>query len=467
MPNPSDSEVLYFSAPEQLDTYFREGREHFNETYVKKLAQTGTYMKRVAMKMWPSNSGTVQRGFRFGRGYFNPDKPWYKIVSERCEANGCDSQPEKIKRPGTDSYTWQLLKKEMETDWICVEDLMRRLVPEHEVMQIENTNAIITRTVHEEFTKSNWFGASGHKWLGTVDEDSEFCGETTDSGWTVEEFEETGEGGYNLKYLRVNIDPADLNTIAELSVDMLDDCLLDLAAEEESYRIDFMEAGARVLDVVIPDSRIARRMWRNAREVGGFNPSEAGYDKNLSEAKLGVRKVIGDYALTYDSTAPKFNADSVFNATLGAYDAADPDTYPRLVRVPRYTEVEAEIGYKYIPNPEHKTADFGLTCVWVPDAMVKYTDPAFTGYGSVRMETIDYAGNFKWRRPDWESNRKGKLGFFEAEFHLAAQILDPTIMHSILHRVPNGKTLSTVDCPLIADYVDPGVLDNYVCQGAA
>jgi hypothetical protein len=116
---------LWFGTCEDVDTYFREGREFFNETYVKKLAQVSAWFTRVPTGTWPMNSGTTQRGFRFGRGFFDPAKPWRKVRSERCTQNSCEEAPEIVRRPGTDSYTWDLLRKELETEWICVEDLIR------------------------------------------------------------------------------------------------------------------------------------------------------------------------------------------------------------------------------------------------------------------------------------------------------------------------------------------------------
>lgn len=459
------SDQLWFGTCEDVDAYFREGREFFNETYVKKLAQVSAWFTRVPTGTWPMNSGTTQRGFRFGRGFFDPTKPWRKVISERCKANSCEEAPEIIKRPGNDSYTWDLLRKEMETEWICVEDLMYRLLPQEEIMQFEASNAIITRAVHEEFCRSSFIGSSGHKWAALVDENNEYCGEIDDAMWFLNENESNDEGGFDLTYVYVKCDPADLDRIALLGLDMLDDMLVDLGDEDEAYRLDLRDAGLTALDIIVPDPRTARYIYQSSKTDLGYRGANTDFDKNLTQLKLGVNRVIGDYAFGYDNNAPRYNADSVYNATLSAYDENDSDTWPRLVRVPRYLEQPAEIGYVYTPNRDYRKADFGISVCWV-DGMKKWMNPNNTGYGKVRMEEQDYAGDFEWRRPDWECNRRGKLGFFQAQFRLGMQVKDPTIMHSFLHRLPNGKRLETPECPIKTDYVKPEPIETYVCQGA-
>lgn len=457
-------EPLYFQSCEDVDTYFREGREFFNETYVKKLAQTSTYFTRLKSATWPMNSGTTQKGFRFGRGFFDPTTPWRKVESKRCETNSCDSAPDKIIRPGTDSYFFDLLRKELVTDWICVEDLMYRLLPAEEIMQFEESNARITLTVHEEFARTTYVGASAHKWISFVDPDDEYCAVSDDAGWFMEQNAGTGEGGFDSRFLRVKSTVADLERIAFLSLDLLDDSLVDLAEEDDLYRLDMRDAGIMKLDIIVPEPRVARRMFVQAKQSNGFWNTDAEFDKQLSDLRLGIHRTISDYAFGYDSNALRYNVDTAFNATLSPFDANDSDTWPRLVRVPRYRQVPAEIGYVYIPNTDYRKADFGISICWAEKAMQKWMNPNSTGHGSVKMEDQNYAGDFDWRRPDWECNRWGKMGFFQAQFRLAMQVKDPTIMHSFLHRIDNSRNFTASGCPL-QTYVAPAPIDNYECQG--
>ena len=207
-------EPLFFQHCTDVDNYFREGREFFNTEYVKKLAQVSTYFSRVGESTWPMNSGTTQKGFRFGRGFFDPTRPWRQITSARCEQNSCDIAPDKIVRPATTSYFFDLLKKELMTDWICVEDLMYRLLPVDEIMQFEASNAIITRSVHEEYTRNSYVGGSGHKWMALVNENNEYCDPVSDSAWYMPNFEGDGESGFDSRYIYVGAAVADFDKIS-------------------------------------------------------------------------------------------------------------------------------------------------------------------------------------------------------------------------------------------------------------
>jgi hypothetical protein len=230
-----------------------------------------------------------------------------------------------------------------------------------------------------------------------------------------------------------------------------------------------------VLDIIVPEPKVARRMFFQAKEQNGYWMTDTDFDKNLTQLKLGVNRIIGDYAFGYDGNAPRYNSDAAFNATLQStatpggipLDENDPDTWPKLIRVPRYIEIPSELGYSYTPNPEFKRADFGISVCFVENAMKKWNHPTTTGYGSARMEEQNYSGDFEWRRPDWECNRRGKMGFFQAQFRLGMQVKDPTIMHSFLHRLDHSKRFTTSVCPINTGYAAPAPIDQYVCQGVS
>lgn len=461
-------EQVWFGSCEDVDTFFREGRIFFNDTYVKKLAQVSTWFSRVPSGTWPMHSGTRQQGFRFGRGFYDPCGPkWRKVVSERCAADSCEDAPYKVRRPGSDTYFWDMLRLELETDWICVEDLIYRLMPQEEMMQFEESNALITRSVHEEYSRSSYIGGSGHKWVALVDENNEFCGTSDDAAFFVPENEDTdpNQGGFNLCEIRVKVPLANLDTIAFLSYDLLDDALTDLGDEDEAYRVDLREAGLKKLDIIVPAPNVARRIFQFERERNGYVNINADYDATLSGLKLGVDRIIGDYAFAYDNDAPRYNSDATFNATLATFDETDPDTWPKLVRVPRWIESPSELGYSYLPNPEYRLADFGISVCWVNDAMKKWNHPQIGGVGSATMASQNYSGDWEWRRPDWECNRRGKMGYFQAQFRIGMQIKDPTVMHTFLHRLDHGKRFVGSTCPINTTYTLPAQISAYVCQG--
>ena len=333
-------------------------------------------------------------------------------------------------------------------------------------MQIEETNMLISKHVHEEFVRANFLGAAGYHWLPVANEDGEWCGEAEHNGWYVEQFSGTNQSGFNLQYVRVKIKASDLNDIAFLSLDMLDDILVNLQNEDDAYRLDIAEAaGAPLLDILVPDARTARKLYFQARESNGYWDSNAGFTPELRELKLGIRRVIGDYAMSYDIDAPRFNADTAFNKTLPAFSASNPATWPRLVRVPRYVRVAAEEGCKYVFNPDYNDTDFGISVPWIEKAVIKWMMPSATGYGNVQMPAQDYAGAWDFFNPKTEANPFQKLGRFQAQHRIGAQIPDPTLMHPILHRLDKRRTFTGSDCGLNEYYAPSTPPDCYTCVG--
>lgn len=486
---------LYFQSPEEVDTFFREGREHFNDMFVKKLAQVSTFFSRVKEATWPLNTGTTQRGFRFGRGFFDPTRPWRSITSERCNQDSCDVKADVIQRSGNESYTWELIRKELQTKWFCVEDMMYRLFPATEVEQMVQSQAKITRTVHEEICRGTYIGGAGHKWCSFVNDDNQYCATEDDTAFTMRSWNENEDQtaavitthakdkddaftGYDSRYIYVKVDPTaiggdttgalTLATIASLSLDSLDDALVDLGDEDEAYRVDLRDMGILKMDIIVPSPRVGRQLFKQAKESNGFWGTDAEFDKGLTDLRLGIPRTVGDYAIAYDNNAYRYNADTAYNTALiasggYAYDEDDWTTWLRLVRVLRYKEEAVELGYNYVPDVEYKKADFGISINYMEGAITKWRNPSWTGTGEVQMASQNYSGDFNFRRPIWPENPKGKNGYFDAEFRLAMQIADPTLMHVILHRIDNSKNFTTSPCP-VQSYTPPAKIDPYVCS---
>lgn len=463
------SETLYFSSYDDIAEFFRDGRPYFNENYITKQVNSSLFFNRLPQESWPLNSTTEQVGFRFGRGWYDESQPW-KTISTECGGDSCNNDFEIVKMAGTDSYSWNLLRREMITDWFCVENLLYKLFPAEQVMQIEETNMKISQHVHEEFARANFLGAAGQHWLPITNEAGEYCGEFDNDAWLVEQHTGVGEQGYNLTYVRVKCDPANLADIALLGLDVLDDILINLQNEEEAYRLDVTEAaGQPLLDIIVPDARVERKLFfQNRNAEGYYANSTAGFTPELKDLKLGIRRIIGNYTFSYDIDAPKFNVDDTFNATLGAYSAADPSTWPRLVRVPRFARVAAGEGCKYIPNPDYPNADFAISYPFVEKAMTKWMMPSATGYGEVKMPAQNYSGAWEYfnvRHPD--TNPFGKLARFQAQHRAAMQIKDPTLMHPILHRLEKRRVALGTSCGLNEYYAPSAAPDCYVCPSVA
>jgi hypothetical protein len=255
-----------------------------------------------------------------------------------------------------------------------------------------------------------------------------------------------------------------LNKIAYLSLDMLDDALIDLQNEDDAFRLDIAEqTGMQLLDIVIPDPRVGRALYFQAKRNNGYWDANTDFDARLSSLKLGVNRVIGDYAFGYDINAARFNKAP--DQPAGPFSAGDPTTWAKLIRVPRYVKIVQENGCSYIPNKDYQNADFAISVAMVNKAMVKWTMPSSTGYGQAQMQTQNYAGDWEWKNPDWECNRWRKMGFYQGQFRLAAQVKDPTLIHVFLHRLPKTKNLYGSCCALNDYNPTSESLDCYSCEG--
>lgn len=451
---------LYFSSPEELQEFFRDGRPFFNERYVKKMAQLSLYWNRIPTEMWNLNSTTEQTGFRFGRGWYEEDQPW-RTIDTQCGTNACDIKAEVVEMPGTESYSWQLLRREMVTDWFCITGLLFKLFPAEQIMQIEDTNIRISTHVHQEFARANAIGLAAHHWLAIANQDGVYCGESDPNGWYVEQFTQDGTSGYNLHYIRVNCNPLNLANIATLSLDMLDDILIRLQNEDDAYRLDLQEAAGRpLLDVILPDARTARRMWFQAKESNGYWDSAAGWDA-LRDLNLQIDRVIGNYAFSYDIDAPRFNVDWAFNATLGTYNSSDPTTWPRLIRVPRYLKTLYGQGAAYIYNQDHANADFAISMPWIESVITKWMMPSATGYGRVQQPAPDYAGAWEFFNPKESANPFQTNGRFQARHMAAIQVADPLMLHPMLHRLDKSRTYRSGVCSLNQYYAPSAPPDAF------
>jgi hypothetical protein len=281
----------------------------------------------------------------------------------------------------------------------------------------------------------------------------------------VQPFEGTNEGSFNMGYVYVKLPASQLGNIGLLSLDTLDDILINLQREDDAYRLDVSEAAGRpLLEVIVPDSRVLRQLWQYAKQSGGWWESVSDFDDKQLQYSLGIDRVIGNYAFCNDINGVRLKVDWAYNAALSTFNANNPDTWPRLVRVLPYVPVTTELGCKYVQNPEYNNADFGITNPWVNKAMIKWISPSQSGIGEAQGMTQNYAGDWQWKNPDWECNIKRDQGFFWNQFRMGMQFQDPTLMHSILHRLNTSRLIIPAPCPLSTNYTPQYTPDCYVCS---
>lgn len=462
---PDYPDTVYFESCADIVEFFRDGRQYFNPEILEKLSRTSLYWNRFQTKPWPVNTAPEQTAFRLPRGGFDETSGW-QTIDASCGADTCAAKMEIVEMPGSESYNFQLLEKAFTTRQFCIKKWKFKLFPTAQLAHMMQNLAIISDRINQEFARANVIGLSGNHWLPMSTTDNVYCGEFEDQGWVVEQFEGDGEGGYNLKFIRVKCDPANLDNIALLGLDVMDDVLQRLSEESDAYRLDVLAitGGVQLLDIVVPDAKTARNLMLQAKNDAGHWYSNSGWDKDLRELGLGIRQTVGNYMLSYDSIAPRFNADSAFNSTLAAYNENDPDTWPRLIRVPDQIRVAADgEGCKYIPNPAFRVADFAISMPWTPDPVTMWTS-ANTTSTAIAPGKPDFTLDWEMIRPPFsDCNRFDEEVLWQARVNRAAQVDDTQILNPILHRLDNRRQARGACCPINSAYVDPTGADCYNC----
>ncbi len=466
----SELASTFFTDCAPVSELFYNSRMFWNERFIKKMAINSVYYDRVDTQTWPMNTLPEQQGFRFNRGWYDPTTPWDQVTSTTCGGNGCEANFELIADPGTNVYTWQLFKKQMRTEWYCLTNFIHKLFPEQQLEHIWDTNAGITKNVHEEFTRTNYIGLAGHKWAGVATEDSLVsCTLPDDQMFFLKQYEGDLQGSYDSRYIYVKLPASDLANISLLNLDELDDALINLQREDDAYRLDISEAAGRpLLEIITPDTRTVRNLWQYAKQSGGWWEANTDFSDPMQQYALGIDRVIGNYAFCNDINGWRGEVDWAYNAGLDTFDEADITTYPRLKRILPYIAVPANaLGCNYIQNPAFNNADFAITVAWVMKAVTKWIEPTLTGIGQAQVAaTQNFAGEWIWKNPDWECNVFRNQGFFYNQFRLAMQPVDPTLSHVFLHRLNTSRIMPGACCDLqTGSYYQPPAADCFACPG--
>lgn len=458
-------EYVNFQSCADVVEFFRDARPYFNPEILEKNMRNSLYWNRFDTKTWPQNTATEQTAFRLPRGGYDATTPWRQVGAE-CGDDTCGGNLQVIQMPGSEAYNFQLLEKDFTTPQFCIDKWLFKLFPTAQISHMLTNLGRVSIDVNQEFARANVIGLAAYHWLPLATDNGAYCGEFEQEGWYVEQFDGAGEGGYNLQYIRVNIDPANLGNIALLGLDILDDVLMKLSRQDDAYRLDVAAAtgGIKLLDLIVPDAKTARNLQIQAKFNAGNWYSEAGYTNDLKQLQLGVAHTVGNYMITYDSEAPRFNADSAFNATL-TYNPANPATWPRLIRVPSQILVAADgEGCKYDLNPAYDEADFGITMPWVPEPVTIWTspNPAIAG---IAPGQPGFSMDWEMIRPPFsECNRFDNQVLWQARIRRAAQVDDPQLLHPILHRIDKRRRADGACCEINTTYVPPVDPNCYVCS---
>lgn len=420
---------------------------------------------------FPKHSGTTIKGVRLGRIGVSNEHGWESVSDSLCETDLCADNVPEVLHNGYDEYYFSIIRRQIRTDWICINSLALREMPEDELRHFESGIRDASRYLWDEVYRSRYTDFCQNKMLVLIDQavlDSE---ETDDclvkactpdirtEGYIFERRLKTDgtEGEMDERYIRVNVPLSQINRVAELTVDLLDEAAQYLEYEDEN--MPFLADGIDLFDVVLAHPKMAIRMMEheNAQMDGAMN--FGGYEASKLKRKLGTKHVFRQmYSTRYDQHAMRFYPDNDFNTNdlpnAGAYSPLNPQTWPRFKRVFAYIPIKAgTAGIKYVFNPAYRHAPFGISNIFTPMVCKGLQFPDIQGVGGAQKtglgKTLGYAGTAEWVNPDWPDNVNREFGFWKLRFGIGIKPSRPEFGYSYFHRIDHRIAISTIKCGLL------------------
>jgi hypothetical protein len=459
---------------EQVNNLFIQAPEYIYPNLIyEKYRNTNAWYGVVAEEEFAQGKGTTHTGRRLNR--IAPPRPcndWEPVVSDLCATNACDFDPS-IVYHGSEAYSWRIVRKQMRTDWYCLEALTYEPFTEEEMANIQDSLVRINRDVQEEFIRSRYINniAPENKWLllGAADESpcDDLCAEPQRESWF---FETLANGEPDACYIRVGVPTADLGLIAKLN-----NSLLDMALDERQYVTDdiaWVDETMELYPLYISDVKDSNYLARSLDATSNFITSLGGnsvpaLNKDMLTDRYGIMKrTNGNFAHKIDRYGMRFYPDTAFNADLPTFDIDDPDTWPRLFRVFPYVRVASTIGVKSQVNPFYQKAPFSIAVLFHPMAGAMQRQRPTQGYGSAT--TGDFPDvEFTWKNPDWTCNIKRTKGFFMQQWTLAYRPNRTEYAYAFLYRTSYGiNSLDISTCPLPSAPNCPAEAVPYCCVTA-
>lgn len=452
----------------QIDLGFLLSEQKVSEDLTKKkmVASNAYYGKVPDGKPFPLRSGTRIKGNRLGRITPPDGGGWQPVEDGLCSTNACDSSAEVVSH-GNEEFYFSLVQKALRTDWLCLDALALREVPEEEIAHLESGLQSASRYVHEEFRRTRYLHFCANKMVTVLAEEGSTgmplsenvtsCdGDEQDNNGWIWETRDNGEIDEN--HVRVCVNPEKPGLIGGLSLDNLDYASERLGYEDESYM-----GGTMLFDVLLANIKLSNQLalqeddkMNNAASYGGYNMLE------LAQA-YGTQRVLRNYSLRSDMYSARFYPDAAFNALLAdedgyAFDEDDPNTWARFVRVYPFLPRKANVsGIDKITNPNYLRAPFGISTILSQRVMSVMSFPDISGFGSAqKAEMFGFDGVAKWINPDRECNEDRNKGFWKLKFRLAARPDYDKEGFAWFHRLSNKVDLTGLRCaiPEAATYSD-------------
>ena len=438
---------------EQIDTIFALSEQKVTEGLLsKKQVPANAYYGKVNEGgTWPMHSGTSWKGHKLGRIGIPDCTGWRKIEDGLCATNLCSFEPDVIQH-GHEDYYFSAVMKDLRTDWICIDSLAFREMPEQEIMKLEEGLRASARYVHEEFRRSRYLAYTKNKLIGVLPDDggdpnldSRVCQDALTQNGYVFELRDNGE--LDECHVRARIDPDNLDYISEFSLDMADYAVERLQYEDERYLGD-----TGLFDLLLADRNMSNRLAIQESQDMQNSPVYGGSGYNLVDLRrtYGTQRVLRDYSMRADIHAMRFYPDTVANAALEAYDADNPTTWPRFFRVFPYVPVQASVaGIKFVTNEAYLKAPFGISTILNRRVMTVMSSPNVVSVGgAAKVGGFGYDGTAQWQNPDWPCNVNRDKGFWKLRFRLAARPDYDEEGYSYFHRIDRGTRLVGTDCPI-------------------
>lgn len=445
---------------EQLDLAFKISEQAVTDRLIKKRARiSNAYWGRVKDDgSFPLNRGTSIKGIRLGRILVENERGWSGVASSSyCSTDMCEQKVPDVIKHGFDEYSYSIVSRQIRSDWFCLNDLAIREIPDEEIAHFESGLQDASRYVWDEFLRSRYSNFCDNKILAkqtaAASNREVVCQSAIVEDAYIFELraaEPNVDPEIDENRIRVNCDPDDIDLISELTFDMLDVAQERLMYEDEA----FFSEEFPVLDTVLAAPVMGKRMM----EIENLDMDQAmsmgGYDAGKLRRILGTKWVAREvYAARYDVHAPRFYPDNDFNDTLAAFDSANPQTWPRFVRVYPYVPQAADIaGIKFVYNDNYRKAPFGISNIFTKQVIEMQHYPEIAGYGTAqkgqRGKSLSYGGNATWINPDWPCNEDREMGFWKLRFGAAIKPWMTEQGYSYFHRINRKLTLANDTCTI-------------------
>lgn len=462
-----------------LNDIFKEAEQAVDKSIIKKKFKVANaYWGRIRQEgTWPLHSGARIKKTRLtAYGFGQHDVGWEPIDDAICQSDLCsDPTIDRLEHGGFESVFFGPERFRINSDWICLDKLLLREMPEDEIAHLEDYLSKATRYFWEEFYRSRYIDACENKVLALVpqsllDGDTCACNVSnicqpeinTQNGFV---FERRPTGTIDERFIRVNCRVEDIGRISDFGLDLLDIAAIELSHEDDN--MPWIDEGVQLFDVVISDPRQNIRWGETENHLMDRAMSYGGYNSQDLRRLIGTERVWRDrYSVRYDRHAARFFPDTAFNNALveegTIYDPADPETWPRFKRVfpwkPQKVAVTSPAdgstawGIKHVKNRNYIYAPFAINTILSPKVISSMSFPTAMSVGGAKLSDKasrkSHDGVAKWVNPEWPCNVYGEKGFWTLGFAAAIKPEFTEYGYCFLTRLNHSVSLQGNPCAI-------------------